>query len=76
MYHAADCSLCTRALEVVTEARDKLGFDLELVDIAGDSELEARYRTLLPVVEIDGEQAFIYFVPPAALRRRLAQAAS
>jgi glutaredoxin len=71
VYHAADCSLCTRALEVVTEARDELGFDLELVDIAGDSELEARYRTLLPVVEIDGEQAFTYFVDPGALRDRL-----
>ena len=71
MYHARDCSLCARALEVVTEARDELGFDLELVDIAGDSELEARYRTLLPVVEIDGEQAFTYFVDPGALRDRL-----
>ena len=71
MYHAADCSLCARALEVVTEARDELGFDLELVDIADDSELEARYRTLLPVVEIDGEQAFTYFVEPGALRDRL-----
>ena len=55
----------------MTEARDELGFDLELVDIAGDSELEARYRTLLPVVEIDGEQAFTYFVDPDALRDRL-----
>ena len=71
MYHAADCSLCARALEVVTEARDELGFDLELVDIAGDSELGARYRTLLPVVEIDGEQAFTYFVDPGARRDRL-----
>jgi len=71
VYHAPDCSLCARALEVVTEARDELGFDLELVDIADDSELEARYRTLLPVVEIDGEQAFTYFVEPDALRDRL-----
>ena len=71
MYHAADCSLCTRALEVVTEARDELGFDLELVDIAGDSELEARYRMLLPVVEIDGEREFTYFVDSGALRDRL-----
>jgi glutaredoxin len=71
VYHATDCSLCARVLEVVTEAGDELGFDLELVDIAGDSELEARYRTLLPVVEIDGEQAFTYFVDPGALRDRL-----
>jgi hypothetical protein len=42
--------------------------------IDGDPELEARYRELLPVVEIDGEQAFVYFVQPDALRGRLAQA--
>ena len=71
MYHAPDCSLCVRALEVVTEARNEIGFDLEFVDIANDRELEERYRTLLPVVEIDGERAFTYFVDPDALRNRL-----
>lgn len=71
VYHAADCSLCLRALEVVRAARDELGFELELVDIAGSDELEARYRELLPVVEIDGDVAFTYFVDPEALRDRL-----
>jgi hypothetical protein len=46
------------------------------VDISGDEELEARYRELIPVVEVGGEQAFTYFVHPDALRRRLAQAAA
>jgi hypothetical protein len=55
----------------VAEARAELGFEVALVDIAGDAALEARYRTLLPVVEIDGEQAFTYFVEPDALRARL-----
>jgi Glutaredoxin-like domain (DUF836) len=55
----------------VEEARAELGFELELVDIAGDVLLEARYRELLPVVEIDGVQAFTYFVEPSALRSRL-----
>ena len=76
VYHAAGCHLCERALEQVRALRDELGFELEEILIDGDPDLEARYRELLPVVEIDGEQAFIYFVPPAALRRRLAQAAS
>ena len=49
-------------------------FELEEIDIGGDPELEARYRELLPVVEIDGERAFTYFVQPDALRRKLAQA--
>jgi glutaredoxin len=71
VYHAADCSLCTRALEVVDEVRDELGFEVELVDIGGQPELEARYRELLPAIEIDGELAFTYFVDADALRSRL-----
>jgi hypothetical protein len=45
--------------------------DFELVDIGGDPELEHAYRTSIPVVEIDGERAFTYFVQPDALRQRL-----
>jgi glutaredoxin len=71
VYHAADCSLCARALEVVSEAQAELGFELELVDIAADDELEARYRALVPMIEIGGEQAFTYFVDPDAFRARL-----
>jgi hypothetical protein len=44
------------------------------VGIDGDPELEARYRELLPVVEIDGQQAFVYFVPAEALRQKLERA--
>jgi hypothetical protein len=43
----------------------------EEIDITGDPELEARYREWLPVVEIDGERAFVYYVDPAAFRRRV-----
>jgi hypothetical protein len=46
-------------------------FELREVDISGDPELEARYREWLPVVEIDGKRAFVYFVDPDALRRKL-----
>jgi glutaredoxin len=72
LYHADGCHLCGRALEVVEALRDELGFELELVRIDGHAELERRYRELLPVVEIDGERAFTYVVPPGALRERLA----
>ena len=34
-------------------------------------ELEARHREWLPVVEINGERAFVYFVDEAAFRRKL-----
>jgi type VI secretion system protein ImpG len=50
---------------------EELGFELEEVDITGDPALEAAYREWLPVVEIDGERAFVYFMDDAAFRRRL-----
>ena len=51
----------------------ELGDAFDEVDIGGDDALEAAYREWLPVVEIDGRRAFVYFVDPAALRRRVAQ---
>jgi hypothetical protein len=42
------------------------------VDITGDEALESRYREWLPVVEIDGERAFVYYIDEAALMRKLA----
>ena len=74
MYGSEGCHLCERARETITDLQVELGFELEEVLIDGDPELEARYRELLPVVEIDGDRAFVYFVPPDAFRRRLAQA--
>ena len=71
VYHAADCSLCARALEVVAGLHGELRFELELIDIGGRPELESRYRELLPAVEIDGELAFTFFVDAEALRARL-----
>ena len=47
------------------------GVEFDEIDITDDEELEARYREWLPVVEIDGERAFVYYVDPAALLRRL-----
>jgi glutaredoxin len=72
LYTSEGCSLCERALEVVRSVRDELGFELEVVDITGNRDLEARYREHLPVVEIGGERAFTFFVDADALRRRLA----
>jgi Glutaredoxin-like domain (DUF836) len=56
---------------VVEELRAELGFELDVVDIGGRPELESKYRELLPVVEVDGERVFSYFVDVEALRERL-----
>ena len=74
VYHAGGCHLCERALEQVRAFREELEFELDEIAIDGDSELEARYRELIPVVEIDGEQVFTYYVHEDAFRRRLGSA--
>ena len=71
LYHAPSCHLCVRARAQLLELREELGFELREVDIAGDPDLEAAHRELLPVVELDGVRLFTYYVHPDALRRRL-----
>jgi glutaredoxin len=76
VYHAVGCHLCERALAQVRALRDEVGFALDEVTIDGDPELEARYREWLPVIEIDGERAFVYYVQEEAFRRRVTGAQS
>jgi glutaredoxin len=68
-YHGQGCSLCERARAQL----DRLGLEYDAVDITGDDALEARYREWLPVVEIDGERAFVYYIDEGALLRKLAE---
>jgi glutaredoxin len=68
-FHGQGCSLCERAREQL----DRLGVVYDAVDITGDEALEARYREWLPVIEIDGERAFVYYIDEAALTRKLGQ---
>jgi glutaredoxin len=71
LYHAAGCHLCESAKRVLAQVRAEVPFELEEVDIGGEPELERRYRERIPVVAVDGEEAFTFFVHPEGLRRRL-----
>jgi Glutaredoxin-like domain (DUF836) len=71
LYHSAGCHLCERARGVVASVRAELPFDLQEIDIGDDPALEAEYREWLPVVEIDGARAFVYYVDEAAFRRKV-----
>jgi hypothetical protein len=59
------------ARTIVESVRAEVPFELEEIDIGGDPELESRYREWLPVVEIDGERAFVYYVDASAFRRKV-----
>jgi glutaredoxin len=67
LYTAQGCHLC----EAARAALDDEGVTYEAVEITGVPALEAEYREWLPVVEIDGERAFVYRIPRETLRRRL-----
>ena len=68
---ASGCHLCESARNVIARVQAEVRFELEEVDITGDDELERRYRERIPVVLVDGEEAFTYFVHPDALARRV-----
>src|SRR6476620_10477638 len=72
LYHAEGCHLCERARAILEQVGKEADFELRAIDIGGDPELEAQYREWLPVVEIDGERAFVYYVDPDAFRRKVA----
>ena len=68
LYVADGCHLCGVAVEVV---RTVCGDDFELVDITGDPDLERRFRAVIPLVEIDGEERFRFEVDEEDLRALL-----
>ncbi len=73
VYWAQGCHLCEPAKATARAVCAGLGVELREIDITGDDALEAAYRALLPVVEIDGRRAFKFHVDEHDLRDRLAR---
>jgi glutaredoxin len=76
LFSRPGCHLCEDARAVLDEVRRATPFDLEERDISGDGALEAAYRHDIPVVTVDGVEAFRHVVRAEALRARLAAAAT
>ena len=74
LYGAPGCHLCDVAKDVLDRQRELIGFELQVVDISGDPELERSYREQIPVVFVDGRKAFKYRVDPLELARRVTSA--
>ncbi|MCD6021515.1 MAG: glutaredoxin 2 [Actinomycetia bacterium] len=73
LYTRPGCHLCDVARETVLSLRPRLGFVFDEVDIEADEELELEYGIRIPVVEIDGEEAFEVTVDPIQLEEQLAE---
>ena len=71
LYGRPGCHLCDVAREALERVRADAPFELREIDIEGDDELFKRYLERIPVVCLDGEELFEFFVQEASLRERL-----
>jgi glutaredoxin len=71
IYTKPRCSLCAQARRVLDEIRTRVDFVLEVVDIRDHADTWERYRHVVPVVTVDGEEFARLRVDPVALESRL-----
>ena len=71
VYSKHDCHLCADALAALRALQVELGFDLRELDITKDDDLHRAYFERIPVVALDGEELFDYFVDETLVRKRL-----
>jgi glutaredoxin len=71
LYTRPGCCLCDDAREVLERARAEHPFQLDERDIEADEALLRSYLERIPVVSIDGEEAFELVVEEDELVRRL-----
>jgi glutaredoxin len=71
LYGREGCCLCDDARRILLRVRFEREFELAELDIDSDELLLRDYLERIPVVTIDGVQAFELFVDEAELRRRL-----
>jgi glutaredoxin len=71
LYGKPGCHLCDDARAAVERVTARREVPLEQVDVSLDPVLNARYGERIPVLELDGETVFEFFVDEAVLQQRL-----
>ena len=71
VYSRPGCHLCEEAIATLRRLQRELGFGLAERDIDGDEALQRAYFERVPVIALDGEELFDFFVDEPALRERL-----
>jgi glutaredoxin len=67
LYGRDGCHLCDEARAVL----ERIGEPFDEIDIESDDELHKRYLERIPVVTLDGEELYDFFVDEQDLRRRV-----
>ncbi len=62
IYTRKGCHLCERAEAIVAEARRRIEFELEIIDIDESPALKEKYNEEVPVIAIDGRDRFGYAI--------------
>jgi glutaredoxin len=62
LYGKPECCLCDEAMEVLRKVNAEIAFDLEKIDISRNPELLDEFGLKIPVIFVDGVQAFKYRV--------------
>jgi glutaredoxin len=71
VYSRPDCHLCADAMAALRALQGELHFSLSERDIDQDEALQRAYFERIPVVALDGEELFDYFIDETVLRERL-----
>ncbi len=71
LYGKAGCCLCDEARAAIAEVREDIPFELEEVDVSLDPRLHREYGERIPVIEVNGEQAFELGIDATTLRNLL-----
>jgi glutaredoxin len=71
LYGKAGCHLCEEARTEIEAVRADRAFDLTEVDVSLDPLLHRKYGERIPVVEVNGQEAFELGVDRVALARLL-----
>jgi glutaredoxin len=71
VYSRPGCHLCDDAKSVIEQVKQEIDLTLEEVNIEHDLNLLQRYRFDIPIITINGVEAFRHRVEPSTLRETL-----
>ena len=71
VYSRPDCHLCHEAVAVIEPVARRFHVELKVTDVDSNAALRAEFGEEIPVIMIDGREAFRHRVDADALERKL-----
>lgn len=71
LYTKTDCPLCDEAKKSLESLAAQFPIQIEEIDITVNLGLFIKYKELIPVLELQGEQLFVHRIKVKTLKRKL-----